>query len=67
MWNPLRMEYGQWLAGIRFDDCWIIRNGVKVDISKRYKTKKQAIAICERLNKTRPILDQIEDYKIEQL
>lgn len=62
MWNPLRMGYGQWICGTKFkENCWIVSNGIKVNVSTRYKTKKQAIAVCERLNQTRPILDRIEE------
>lgn len=61
MWNPLRMRYGQWICGIKFkEDCWILRNGIEVDTYTKYKTKKQAIAVCERLNQTRPMLDSME-------
>jgi hypothetical protein len=60
---PFRMEYGQIVAGIRVTmagGCWFLRNGIRLDTSVQYKTKRQAIAVCERLNSPRMILDAID-------
>lgn len=57
-WTPLQVKFGEWILGQRMDKHgYLLKKGMKTikvsEESKKpwfFKTKKEAIAVCKKLN-----------------